>query len=319
MNRQRKTYIGKKKNFFLWILGVILLLISGIIVYTAKVYIDVKSTADKTYSTVERITDSKRKKKVDYEASEPFSVLLLGIDTGDFGRSEQGRSDSMIVATVNPMRKTTTLVSIPRDTYTEIVKKNKGDKINHAYAYGGVAMSIATVEKFLDIPIDHYAEINMKGMRELIDNVGGVEVNNKFSFNYGGTYFSIGKLKLNGNDALKYTRMRYEDPKGDYGRQDRQRQVISGVIDRIKSIHTLTNYTNLLDVIGSNAHTDISWNVFQSLIKNYRSALSNVNTDQLTGQGFTGDGVDGEKGISYQRVTSEELQRVQIELKEQLK
>lgn len=80
-------------------------------------------------------------------------------------------------------------------------------------------MSIATVEKLLDIPIDYYVEMNLKGLKELVDAVGGIEVNNPFNFFYEKTYFSIGKLYLNGERALKYSRMRYEDPEGDYGRQ----------------------------------------------------------------------------------------------------
>ncbi|MBO0481452.1 LCP family protein [Enterococcus sp. MSG2901] len=307
------------RKVFLWILSILLIIIAGIAVYAGKIYFDVKSTADKTYATVDRITESKRDKEIDYDAGDPFSILLLGVDTGDFGRTDQGRSDSIMVATVNPQKKTTTLVSIPRDTYTEIVGHGTSDKINHAYAFGGMAMSIATVENMLDIPIDHYAEINMKGMQDLVDAVGGVDVNNKLTFNYDGTDFPIGKQTLNGTDAVKYARMRYDDPKGDYGRQDRQRQVISGIINKMKSVDTLTNYTNLLDALGNNATTDVSWDTIKVLATNYRDAFSTIHSEQLAGDSFTGDGTTGENGISYQRASSDELARIQKELKEQLK
>ncbi|HGF7723045.1 TPA: LCP family protein [Enterococcus faecium] len=179
-------------------------------------------------------------------------------------------------------------------------------------------MSIATVENLLDIPIDHYVEINMKGMKDLVDAVGGVEVSNAFSFNYEESNFPIGKLHLNGEKALKYSRMRYDDPHGDYGRQDRQRRVISGIVDKMKSVNTLTNYSNLVDILGNNTKTDISWKTLQVLVTSYRSALTKITSDQLAGTGFTGDGVSGEKGISYQKVDAKELQRVRQELKRQL-
>lgn len=318
MRRERKRMSTGKKTF-VWILGILLVLLVGVGVYAGKVYYDVKAAADKTYETVDRIGDSKRKGNVDYAEGQPFSILLLGVDTGDFGRTEQGRSDSIMVATVNPKTKTTTLVSIARDTYTEIVGENKSDKINHAYAYGGIPMAIATVENLLDIPIDHYAEINMKGMKDLVDAVDGVDVNNTLNFSYDGTDFPTGSLHLNGEDAVKYSRMRYDDPNGDYGRQDRQRQVISGIIDKMKSVNTLTNYPDILNVLGDNAKTDVSWDTLQTLAKNYNAALTTIDTQQLEGEGFTGDGATGEQGISYQKVSQTELQRIQNKLKEQLK
>lgn len=314
----RKRPKSKGHKVLWWILGILLFLVAAVAIYAGKVYYDVKSTADDAYEKVDRITDSKRSSKVNYEDGDPFSILLLGVDTGDFGRTDEGRSDTLMVATVNPAKKTTTLVSIPRDTYTEIVGHGTTDKINHAYAYGGTAMSIATVENLLDIPIDHYAQINMKGLKDLVDAVGGVEVNNTLSFSFDGHDFPIGTLQLDGTEAVAYSRMRDDDPKGDYGRQERQRQVISGIINETKSLSTLTNYQNILDVLGDNAKTDLSWDTMKTLFTNYRPALTTVESDQLEGTNMTGDGTTGEAGISYQSVSDTELARVQKELKEQL-
>ncbi|MBC9720137.1 MAG: LCP family protein [Lactobacillus sp.] len=317
MKKVKKKTSKRKKRIFL-IVGILFVILIGTGVYGGKVYFDIRDTINKTYKKVDRIQGYKHDETVDYKTGQPFSILLLGVDTGDFGRTDQGRSDSIVVATVNPNTKKTTLVSIARDTYTEIINKNKKDKINHAYAYGGIPTAIATVENLLDIPINHYVEINMKGMKDLIDTVGGVDVNNPFSFNYEGTNFSIGRLHLNGADAVKYSRMRYDDPKGDYGRQNRQRQVISGIIDEIKSVNTLTNYSGIFGVLGNNVKTDISWETLQTLAKNYRVSLTKITSDQLLGKGFTGDGITGEAGISYQKIDADELQRVQQELKKQL-
>ncbi|MFN6834042.1 LCP family protein [Enterococcus hirae] len=301
------------KKIFLSILVSIFIIVIAIIGYVGKIYFDVKETANESYEVVDREVKTTKK------SGEPFSILLLGTDSGDLGRSDQGRSDTMIVATVNPDKETTTLVSIPRDTLTDIIGYGKKDKINHAYAYGGVPMAIATTENLLDISIDYYAQINLKGIKELIDFIGGVDVNNSFSFNYEGTNFPIGKLHLDGEKALKYCRMRYDDPNGDYGRQDRQRQVLTSILNELKSLNTLTNYNEILKIIGENMKTDISWEMIQTIFKHYRPALKEVESDQLKGTEFIGDGTTGEKGISYQKIEDEELTRIQNELKNQLK
>ena len=94
-----------------------------------------------------------------------------------------------MVITLNPKNNSMKTVSIPRDTYTEIVGKGKSDKINHAYAFGGVDMSVATVEKFLNVPINYYIEVNMEGFKDIVDAVGGVDVNNDLEFSLEGKHF----------------------------------------------------------------------------------------------------------------------------------
>ena len=116
-------------------------------------------------------------------------MLLLGVDArpGDIGRS-----DTMIVMTVNPDLNSTKMVSIPRDTRTLIVGKGFEDKINHAYAFGGAKMSIETVEEFLDIPIDYYVKVNMDGFEDIVNAVGGVTVDNRITFSREGHDFPRG-------------------------------------------------------------------------------------------------------------------------------
>lgn len=218
----------KREKIFLIILAVLIVLVLAIVGVGAKLYLDLSHSIEKTYESVER-TQGERTKPVDLDKQESFSVLLMGIDTGDLGRVDQGRSDTMMVAIVSPEDKQTTIVSIPRDTYVDIVGRDTKDKINHAYAFGGAAMAMDTVQKYVDIPIDHYVSINMKGLKELVDAVGGIEVNNDLTFSQDGYDFTIGKITLNGDQALSYSRMRYEDPNGDYGRQERQRKIVEGV------------------------------------------------------------------------------------------
>ena len=142
------------------------------------------------------------------EAGEPVSILLLGVDTGALGRTEKGRTDSMVIVTVNPHTEQTTLVSIPRDTYAEIVGYGTWDKINHAYNFGGTAMSINSVQSLLDIPVDFYVIVNMSGIKEVVDAVGGVDVDSPIAFNQNGYSFVVGTNHLDGEAALAFSRMR---------------------------------------------------------------------------------------------------------------
>ncbi|MGM0113107.1 LCP family glycopolymer transferase [Enterococcus sp. DIV0187] len=309
--RQGVKRTSRSKKIFLTLLGILLAIILVIVGVGAKMYHDVKSTADDAYETVKRSGSEKR--QVNLSEQEPFSVLLLGVDTGALGRTEQGRSDTMMVATVNPSTNESLLVSLPRDTYAEIVGHNTEDKINHAYAFGGAAMSMDTVEKLVDIPINHYITINMEGIEALVDAVGGIEVDNPFEFTYEGTTFPKGSQELDGELALKYSRMRYDDPNGDYGRQERQRQIITGVSKKVLSTNGLTNYQSILTTMGENVKTDLSFTDMRTLMGDYRAAFGNIKSDQMKGEGFMQD------GVSYQRIDPTELKRVQDELKAQLK
>lgn len=301
----------KREKIFLIILGIVVVLVLAVVGVGTKLYLDLSHSIKETYQTVER-AEGPRTTPVDLAKQESFSVLLMGIDTGDLGRVDQGRSDTMMVATVSPEDKQTTIVSIPRDTYVEIVGHNTTDKINHAYAFGGAAMAMDTVQNYLDIPIDHYVSINMKGLKELVDAVGGIEVNNDITFSQDGYDFIIGKTTLDGDQALAYSRMRYEDPNGDYGRQERQRKIVEGIARKVLSLNGISNNQSVLNALETNMRTDMSFTDMRKIAFDYRDAFGTIKQDQMQGEGFMQD------GISYQRVSDQELERVQKELKDQL-
>lgn len=308
---KRGVRLSRGKKIILGIVGVIFALTLIVVGVGAKVYFDVKGSVDNTYESVKR-TQPNREKEVDLKNQEPFSVLLLGIDTGDLGRTEQGRSDTMMIATVNPRDKKTTIVSIPRDTYVPIVGYGTEDKINHAYAFGGAAMSMDTVASYLDIPVDHYAAINMKGLKELVDTVGGITVGNEMEFTQDNYTFKHGQITLDGDMALSYSRMRYDDPRGDYGRQERQRTIVMGVVNKLLSMDGITKYQEVLNAMESNVKTDMTFDTMKTIALDYRDAFANVKTEQMQGEGFMQD------NISYQRVSDEELKRIQTILDQEL-
>lgn len=300
------------KKILLSILGVIVILLVAVGGYLGKVYFDVKKTADGVYEESTRIKSQLREKPVSVKQGEAMSILLLGIDTGELGRTEQGRSDSMMIATVSPDKKQTTIVSIPRDTYTEIVGLGTLDKLNHAYAFGGAEMSMDSTEKLLGVPIDHYVSVNMHGLKEMVDAVGKIQLENNIEFTQDGYEFHQGPVQLDGDAALAYIRMRYDDPNGDYGRQERQRKVVMAIIKKAMSPSIIANYGTILNTLEDHVKTDIPWSQMTAMQSKYWDAFSHIENDQLQGVGAM------REGVSYQDISPEELARVQALLKEQL-
>lgn len=300
------------KKILLSILGVIVVLLVGVGGYLGKVYFDVKKTADGVYEETTRIKSQLREKPVSVKQGEAMSILLLGIDTGEFDRTEQGRSDSMMIATVSPDKKQTTIVSIPRDTYTEIVGLGTLDKLNHAYAFGGPEMSMDSTEKLLGVPIDHYVSVNMHGLKEMVDAVGKIQLENNIEFTQSGYEFKQGPVQLDGDAALAYIRMRYDDPNGDYGRQERQRKVVMAIIKKSMTPSIIANYGTILNTLEDHVKTDIPWSQMTAMQSKYWDAFSHIENDQLQGVGAM------REGVSYQDISPEELARVQALLKEQL-
>ncbi|OTY40657.1 LytR family transcriptional regulator [Bacillus thuringiensis serovar pingluonsis] len=278
-----------KKKILYWFLGIIGFLIIAGGAYAYYVYSNVSNTLDAVHKPLDRDKSEKRDKKVDIADNKPISILLMGVDQR---ANETGRSDSLMLFTLNPQKKSMKITSIPRDSYTEIVGKGKKDKINHAYAFGGIDMSVKTVENFLDVPVDHYIEVNMAGFKDVVDAVGGVDVNNDLEFKYEGSQFSKGNIHLNGTEALRYSRMRYEDPRGDFGRQMRQRQVIQAVIKKGASVSSLASYGDVLKAIEKNVKTSLTQDQMFDIQKNYKDCMQNSEEIQIPGDGHkAADGI----------------------------
>lgn len=299
----------KKKRTWLKVVGIIVLLFilaGGAFAYS--VWNSLTKTVDTMHTPIDRTTD-KRTKDLALSDQEPFSMLMLGVDERD---GDKGRSDTMIVLTVNPQKKSVKMLSIPRDTRTEIVGHGTQDKINHAFAFGGAKMSMDTVENFLDIPIDYYMKINMEGFKDIVDAVGGVTVQNDLDFTSDGIHFAKGTHTLNGKEALAYSRMRHDDPNGDFGRQSRQRAIIEAVIKEGASLSSLTKYDEVFAALGNNIQTNLTFDDMMDIQKNYRDASKSITQSSINGNGTKID------GIYYYIVSDEEKEKVQSELKEQL-
>ena len=246
--------------------------------------------------------------------NDSFSVLLLGIDNGAYGRgTEVGRSDTMLVVTVNEKLGKTTIVSIPRDSYTEIIGYGTNDKINHAYAFGQEKMSINSVQNMLNIPIDYYVTVDMGGLMGLVDAVGGLEITPVLTFTYEGESFTEGVDRhVDGEAALRYARMRYDDPEGDMGRQKRQQYVIQKLVEKLLNITSVTRYEEILNTLENSVRTNFTLDKLLSVKNNYPKALKNFESDKISGAGT----MIG--GIYYFVVPEDERLRISNVLRENL-
>ncbi|EHI70876.1 glycopolymer--peptidoglycan transferase LytR [Streptococcus ictaluri] len=312
----------------------ILLMLTAIFV-TSLVAVGVYLTSAYTFSTDElsktfKDFSTSSKKSDAIKQTKSFSILLMGVDTGSAERSDkwQGNSDSMILVTVNPKTKTTTMTSLERDILVTLSGPRGNDmdgaeaKLNAAYASGGAQMAIMTVQDLLNITIDNYVQINMQGLIDLVDAVGGITVTNEFDFpisisenepEYQATV-APGTHKINGEQALVYARMRYDDPEGDYGRQKRQREVIQKVLKKILALNSISSYRKILSAVSGNMQTniEISSATIPSLL-GYTDALKTVKTFQLKGEDAT-----LADGGSYQIVTSDHLLETQNRIRMEL-
>lgn len=295
----------KKWTIFFIVLAATLITVSGAYIRArlAKVENAIHQEVETVNLREKEITDN-----------DSFSVLLLGIDNGAYGRgTEVGRSDTMLVVTVNEKLGKTTIVSIPRDSYTEIVGYGTNDKINHAYAFGQEKMSINSVQNMLNVPIDYYVTVDMGGLMGLVDAVGGLDITPVLTFTYEGESFTEGEDRhVDGEAALRYARMRYDDPEGDMGRQKRQQYVIQKLVEKLLNITSITRYEEILKTLENSVRTNFTLDKLLSIKNNYPKALKNFESDKISGSGT----MIG--GIYYFVVPEDERLRISNLLRENL-
>ncbi|WP_410770139.1 LCP family protein [Fontibacillus sp. BL9] len=248
----------------------------------------VEKKLEKSYSPLE---GEQPKPVVKEQKMEPFSALLLGVDQR---ANEPARSDTMIYAVIRPEESKVLLVSIPRDTYTEIVGKDKEDKINHAYAFGGEKMAKDTVENFLGSPVDYYAAINFEGLRKVVDALGGIELpitedivnkqkdHEKFTI-------KAGKPLYDGQEALNFVRYREDS---DFNRTKRHQVFLNAIVDRMLKLDQVSKIPDLMDMLGENFKTDMMPSYIIDLSKKVLLGdAPSINGFTIMGEGFRKNGV----------------------------
>ncbi|AXI10573.1 LytR family transcriptional regulator [Oceanobacillus zhaokaii] len=311
----RKT---KKKKRLRRVLFIVILMCLVIVGFGGYMAIQTLQAASESYDDLGREKSDLRDEVVSI-SKDPVSVLLMGVE--DYSTNgDNGRTDTLMIATFNPDDERLKLVSIPRDTLVEIAGRGIQDKITHAHAFGGKKMTIETVENFLDIPIDYYATVNFDAFKNVIDILGGVTVDVPFDFQQNSDdrkaeklQFYEGEMELDGRYALAYARMRYEDPRGDIGRNERQQEVIQAIISKALSVGTVTKIDDLAREVGSNVETNMRISEVLGFAKEY-SDFSTSKIDKLKLETYE----ERINGGSYQIVDEASLEEVKSELKNHL-
>lgn len=253
-----------------------------------------------TYKTENKSTTN----SVDDITKNPFTVLISGVDSRD-GFAESSRSDVNMLATINPVTKTVLLTSIPRDYYvTTVCEEDAGcqngakDKLTHTGLHG-TETTKKTIENLLGVDINYTAKVNFTSVVNLVDALGGIDVNVKpglavdhfYTNDYFGTDYGVteGINHLNGQAALCYARERYAYQEGDRQRVKNQQEVLMAIVKKATSPSVIGNYPALMDALSGAFQTDLSQDEIQSLIQFQLKEMPDWQfiTYSLDGQGST--------------------------------
>lgn len=307
----KKKKLTKKKI----IVSVTLLLVVIISVVAFLMLNKPKKDDTKPQISVAEITpENIREEKldlVDTSKLESFSVLLLGID-GGLGRTDVGRADSIMIATINPRTKKTTLTSIPRDAYVYIKSQGYYDKVNHAFVYGGLKGIADTLQETFEVPIDYVVGVNMDGFEKVISEFDGVELDIDETFEYEGNSFTEGEhRKLTKEEALAYARYR-DGVDNDYGRQRRQRAILKALIKDATKTTNLFKIPKIMTSIQEDVYTNLTHKEMMTIATSYRTAINNVELHSL-------DGVTQIiNGIYYEMLPNPSIEEVKQRIRNEL-
>jgi LCP family protein required for cell wall assembly len=291
-NKNTKKFISRIFLFIMLILF-ILFITFAIIINTYlnkinKVDISINDTNKSETSTDQEdllnqqdstiVNDGNRLK----ENNDIINIALFGIDETE---GIAGRSDCIMILTIDNLHKELKLSSIIRDSYVTIPNKNSKDKINHAYAFGGPKLAIETLNENFNLNIDKFITVNFSSLPKIIDDIGGITLNltsdeleyinsaiyntNKFNHTNSPNILTAGEQLVVGTQALAYCRIRYTEG-GDFKRTERQRTVLNKLLEKSKSI-PLTQYPSLLDELLPTIHTNLEKSEILSLAINLNS------------------------------------------------
>ncbi|OIQ54163.1 LCP family protein [Neomoorella thermoacetica] len=230
----------------------------------------------------------------------PETILLIGVDQRV--PNEPSRSDTIMLAVLDPQKPGVDLLSIPRDTRVKIPGHGY-DKINAAHAYGGPQLLLDTINNFLGSHVDKYVEVNFQDFQKIIDILGGVDIDVDKRMYYPEENINLkpGFQHLNGYDALAYVRYRY-DPEGDITRVGRQQKFMKALIDQTLKLSTIPKIPKLVSEISKDVKTNLSVKEMLSLALSMKDLNgSAVNTYTIPGEGkYVG-------GVSYYIVDQQKL------------
>ncbi|MEV4534303.1 LCP family protein [Asanoa sp. NPDC049518] len=237
----------RKLRLFLLITGLVLVVLAGGGALAGVIYV---RSVEKSIDKVDAFTEVPAQHRPDKLVAEAMNILLLGSDSRDPDNTEGSRSDTIIVLHLPADRATAQLISIPRDTWVHVPASkdgrhgNRDGKINASFAWGGLPLMVQSVEDFTKVRIDHVVLIDFAGFQQIVDALGGIEVDVDQSFtSHHPPYrkFTKGRMHMDGTVALDFARQRKQLVDGDFGRIRHQQAVIRAILDKAASGGLLTN------------------------------------------------------------------------------
>lgn len=257
----------------------------------------------------------------DYDNAKKIrNIALFGVDATD---GEAGRSDSIMIATIDPVHNKIKLTSIMRDSYVYI-EGYGNDKINHAYAYGGPELSIRTINENFGLNIQDFASVNFSSLPKIIDILGGVDIEitseelqyinsyindiNSKDGTYSPNIYSSGVQHLDGTQALAYSRIRYTAG-GDYKRTERQRIVLEALFNKLTSA-SIGSYNSLLNEVLPYVQTNLNAGDILSLGTKVLGIGNKLEQDRFPRDGY-GEGamINGVYYLTYDLETAKQQMR----------
>ncbi|WP_071595748.1 LCP family protein [Anaeromusa acidaminophila] len=215
---------------------------------------------------------------LDVVAKNRINILVLGVDER---ADDVGRSDTSFVVTLDTEAKKITVFSVPRDSRVKIAGHG-WDKVNHAFAFGGLSLSKSTIENLLGVPIDYTVTVDFKGFVRMIDALGGITIDVEKRMRYSDPYDDDGGLvidlypgvqRLSGKEAIKY--VRYRDEEGDIGRVTRQQKFLKAVLKELASPQTVVRLPELAKEFYGAVKTDMPLSKIIKLLPMVQEAASN--------------------------------------------
>ncbi|MBO8157874.1 MAG: LCP family protein [Bacillaceae bacterium] len=315
-NRKKR----KKSLWILWSVFGLILFAFGVTAGYAVYLTDMaKDTTEQAQLKLKRGSISeKRTEPVDPDYDN-ISILFLGIDDSEvrnFGGN--ARSDAMVLATFNEKEKSVKMVSIPRDSYVYVPVEGRYDKITHAHAYGGVDAAVETVEQLFDIPVDYFVRLNFEAFIEVVDALGGIEYDVPFHISeknsedvHNAIVLEKGLQILNGEEALALARTRKYD--SDLARGERQLELLKAIFKKAASIQSVGKYDDLIESIGGNMKTNLSFDEMVS----FHDYVFNRKSFQIETMQLKGDHTFIDE-IYYYRLDETNLNEVSKTLKNHL-
>lgn len=317
MKRRKVKKVKKRRRIWLFLIP---FLIIGFLAlgWGTYIYIKAGSAISDSYEDIGRDKSELREELVD-PTVDNVSVLIMGVDENDH-RDNKGasRTDALILATLNKDEKSVKLLSIPRDSYVYIPERGYKDKINHAHYFGGTESTIDTVERLLDIPVDYFVKLNFHAFIEVVDALGGVTVEVPYEFRESNSmdqrdaiHLLEGEQLLDGEEALAFARTRKHD--SDVARGQRQLEIIKSVVDKSASLSSVFKYDDVIEAIGDNMTTNMTFSEIKSFISYGTKGLN------LDVESYTLEGTDyWPENVYYWMVDEEALEDTKTLLKDHL-